>query len=314
MSFSKKNNLIIGVILTLIAYVFFATSSTLIKAFPNEFPIIQIVFFQNIICLFLTIIYRFFRNKKISFRTKTIKNHLIRDVFGLISILFYYLAIKKIHLVDATTLAYTAPFFTPFVWKMWSRSKIEKDVWWAIILGFIGIVLILHPSSEIIKTGSILGLLAGIFSAVALSALRRINQKSESLFLTLQYLFTVGSIILLPFALIEWQMPTPIEWYFIIAIGISSFFAQILLTIAYRHGTASFLSPISYSMIFFVGMFSWLIFNQIPGILSIVGSLFIIIGGSFTYILRKRAKSISEALQTEEEKKWWKKLFHRKKD
>lgn len=231
----------------------------------------------------------------------------------MLGLLLYYLAIKKIHLVDATALAYTGPFFTPFIWKIWRKEKIEKDVWWSIILGFIGILLILKPGIEIINPGAILGLLSGIFSAIALVGLRRLDQKEESLFLTLQYLFTISTLMLLPYAFYNWQTPNVFEWYIILSIGVATFIAQILLTIAYRHGTASFLSPLSYSMIFFIGLSSWLIFYQIPDDLSILGSILIIIGGSLTYSIRKKAKSLTDILEAEKEP-WWKKLFHKRKD
>jgi drug/metabolite transporter (DMT)-like permease len=171
------------------------------------------------------------------------------------------------------------------------HDKIEKDVWWTIILGFIGIAFILKPSELIFHSGALLGIAAGVFSAFSLVSIRILNQKQASLSRTLLYYFIVATIITFPLAIATWKSPTLLDCLCLIIIGASTIIGQILLTIAYRHGTASFLSPLSYSIVIFILLISWIIFKQKPETLSFIGTALIVFGGTFSFVLRKRPKT-----------------------
>ncbi|MBN2479537.1 MAG: DMT family transporter [Parachlamydiales bacterium] len=318
----KEPKLLFGILVTILAYLCFAISAAIVRSFPKHFPTAQIIFIQNLISL-IFILPSFYKKRKIyKLRKELIPLHLVRSVAGVASFFCYFLAIKKMNLVDATVLTYTAPFYTPIIWTLWTKEKMEKSVWWTIILGFIGIALIMKPSHHILKAGSILGIFAGIISAVALIAVRRLNQKLESLTRTLFYYFLIGTIGCLPIALINWQNPTLIQFSMLLSMGSLLALGQLFLTTAYKHGTASFLSPISYSMIIFTGLISWMIFKQIPGWVSFFGACLIIIGGTISYIIKVKPGRFIEIFEHSHEEKihFWNKLklkhhhieFHKK--
>ena len=233
--------LLLGVSICLFAYVFFVTASTLVWDFGVRFPTVQIVFIQNCVsffCILPLALRKGFRQIK----TKVLSEHIVRDLFGIGSYYLYFLAIRTLNLVDATTLSYTAPFFVPLIWWIWMKEKVTGHVWWSIIVGFIGVAVILNPSKQIFQLGFVYGLFAGISSAVAFCALRVLNMRREPMSRTLFYYFAFGSMLMFPFAWASWVTPTTIEWLQAIAIGIATAVAQVLLTIAYGYGTASYLS------------------------------------------------------------------------
>ena len=289
--FSKSPNLLAGIIITVLAYFFFAIAGSLVKAIGPNISSFEIVFFLNFFSLIIIIPYCL-KKKTLNFRKSFWSYHLIRDITGVASYICYYAAIKYINLIDATVLAYTSPFFTPFIWWVWAREKIEKDVWWTIILGFIGIAFILKPTENIFRPGAIIGLASGVLSALSLVTVRILNQRQASLSHTLFYYFLVGTIIAFPIMTFYWKQPSIIEWIYLIAIGLTIVFGQILLTIAYRHGTASFLSPLSYSIVIFILFISWIVFNHYPGLLSFIGTALIVIGGTFSFIQRQKPKKL----------------------
>lgn len=100
------------------------------------------------------------------------------------------------------------------------------------------------------------------------------------------------------------------QWIFLISIGILLAIGQLLLTTAYMHGTASFLSPISYSMIIFTGLISWMFFKQMPGWLSFIGTVLIVIGGTISYIIKVKPEKFIEIFEhpPEEQIHFWKKI------
>ncbi len=300
-----KSSLLLGIFLTLGAYFFFALSSILVKEL-HSLPTMEIIFFQGFIPLILFLILNktsFKQLKPISW-----KAHLVRDLGGIASFFAYFEAIKYIDLVDATVLSYTAPFYIPFVWRIWAKEKINHEIWWAIFLGFIGILIILKPGTSIFKFSSFLGIISGIFSSLSLSAISVLHKKKETVNNILFYYFLLSALAALPF-MYSWAHPSLKEWFFLLGIGLTSYFAQIFLTSAYKHGTASYLSPLSYSIVVFTALFSWIFFNKVPGFFSLIGIILIIVGGTLTYLLKKKPANLPEVFEAEEKRKWkfWKK-------
>jgi drug/metabolite transporter (DMT)-like permease len=289
-------HLSLGISISLIAYLFFVTASSLVWSFQGRFPTVQILFILNCICFFC-ILPIAARNGYKSLKTKQLQIHLMRDLFGVLSYYLYFVAIRYLNLTDATTLNYTAPFFVPIIWWIWMREKIDLNVWWSIIVGFIGVAVILNPSRQIFQEGFVFGLFAGIASGIAFVALRILNLKKEPMSRTLFYYFLVGLVTTLPFTAVYWVHPTTAEWLKMLGIGFATVIAQMLLTIAYRYGTASYLSPLGYFTIIYAGVSSWLIFHIEPSWRSMIGTGLIIFGGTLTYIFKKKPASVAETFE-----------------
>lgn len=288
--------LALGITISLCAYIFFVVASSLVFSFKSQFPTIQILFILNCVS-FLAILPIALRKGHQRLKTEHLSIHLIRDIMGVLSYYLYFVAIRYLNLTDATTLNYTAPFFVPIVWWIWMREKIDLHIWWSIIVGFLGVAVILNPTKQIFQEGFMFGLFAGIASAVAFSALRILNLKKEPMSRTLFYYFLVGIILSAPFAWLYWVPPTAVQWLKMLGVGFATVIAQMLLTVAYRYGTASYLSPLGYSTVIYAAISSWLIFNIPPSMRSIVGTILIIFGGTLTYILKKKPEKISETFE-----------------
>lgn len=294
---SPPQRLLFGISICLVAYIFFVTASTLVWNFGIRFPTVQIIFIQNVVSL-LCILPIALRHGVKRLQTQVLSEHLIRDLFGIGSYYLYFLAIRTLDLVDATTLNYTAPFFVPLVWWIWMKQKVGTHVWWSIIVGFIGAAVILNPTRQIFQLGFVFGLFAGISSAVAFCALRILNMRLEPMSRTLFYYFAFGTVVTFPFAWASWVSPTAIEWVEAIGVGVATALAQLLLTIAYRYGTASYLSPLGYAALIYAVIVSWAFFDIPPTWRSLIGTILIIIGGTVTYVLKKNPETIQETFQT----------------
>ncbi|PIS02227.1 MAG: hypothetical protein COT85_06760 [Chlamydiae bacterium CG10_big_fil_rev_8_21_14_0_10_42_34] len=288
--------LTLGICISLFAYIFFVIASSLVFSFKKQFPTIQIIFILNCISLICIAPISLRKGPKY-LHTSVLPIHLLRDISGLISYYLYFVAIRYLNLTDATTLNYCAPFFVPIVWWIWMREKIDLHVWWSIIVGFIGVAVILNPTKQIFQEGFVFGLFAGIGSSVAFAALRVLNLKREPMSRTLFYYFFFGTMISAPFAWLYWVQPSWIQWAKMLGVGTSTVIAQMLLTVAYRYGTASFLSPLGYSTVIYAAISSWLVFNTPPTMRSLVGTLLIIIGGTLTFILKKKPESIAKTFE-----------------
>lgn len=291
----------LGILIALLAYIFAVTASSLVWSFKGKFPTIQIICIQNWVCLLLTLPIAL--RKGFSYvKTNHLPLHLLRDLSGVSSYYLYFLAIRYLNLTDATTLNYIAPFLVPFIWWIWTKEKISLHLWWSIIVGFIGVAFMLNPTKQIFEEGFLFGIFAGVTSAIALVALRLLNLKREPMSRTLFYYFLSGSLVTTPFAFVYWVTPVGLEWIKALVIGTAIMLTQMLLTIAYRYGTASYLSPLSYVTVVYAAISSWIFFNQSPTLQSILGSVLIIIGGTLTYLLKKKPATLSETFTIPEPK------------
>lgn len=297
----KTSHLALGIGICLIAYIFFVTASSIVWSFKKIFPTIQIIFFQNFISL-ICILPLALRKGVKRLKTEVLGTHLIRDIAGVLSYYLYFVAIRYLNLTDATILNYTAPFFVPILWWIWMKEKVELHVWWSIIVGFIGVAVILNPTKQIFQEGFLFGLFAGVCSGIAFVALRILNLQKEPMSRTLFYYFLFGTLFSTPFAAVYWVHPTGLQWLKVAGVGLATVTAQMLLTIAYRYGTASFLSPLGYSTVVYAGISSWLLFNTSPGYRSIIGTILIVIGGSLTYLLKKKPETIKDAFKVPDPK------------
>ncbi|MBI3508805.1 MAG: DMT family transporter [Chlamydiia bacterium] len=286
-----------GITICLIAYLFFITASSLVGSFQGRFPTIQIIFIQNLVSL-LCIFPFAARNGWAALKTELVTDHLIRDIFGVGSYYLYFLAIRSLNLVDATTLNYTAPFFVPLIWRLWKKEKVGAHVWIAIVIGFAGVLSILRPGATLFQVGFAYGICAGLASGVAFCSLRVLNLKQEPMLRTLFYYFLFGMLVSFPFAAVVWEMPVEREWLQVIGIGVATAIGQVLLTIAYRYGTASYLSPLGYSTVIYAGIIGWIFLDQPMKSHSWVGTALIVIGGIATFVLKKKAHTVKEVLKT----------------
>ncbi|MEN9654711.1 MAG: hypothetical protein RL235_823 [Chlamydiota bacterium] len=287
----------LGISIALAAYLFFVSASSLVWSFHSRFPVIQIIFIQNLVSFVLTLPLALKRGTD-GLKTSVLPIHLIRDVFGVVSYYLYFVAIRFLDLVDATILNYTAPFFVPLVWWIWHKERVSSNVWWSIFIGFIGVAVILNPSREILQLGFVFGIFAGITSAIAMCGIRVLNLKLEPTGRTLFYYFTTGIMLSAPFAWIYWVPPTGSEWVRAIGIGVATSIGQILLTLSYRWGTASYLSPLGYATVVYAGLISYFLFGEEVGTRTWIGTALIIAGGTATYLLKKKPANLADTFRS----------------
>lgn len=289
-----------GVLICLVAYLFFITASTTVWSFVQAFSTIQVIFLQNLIS-FCCIAPLCWRKSFPGLKTSLFSLHLARDTFGVLSYYLYFLAIRMLGLVDATILNYTAPFFVPLIWWVWMQEKVGKNVWWSIIIGFTGVAIILNPSKQIFQLGFLFGLLAGLFSGVAFCLIRVLGMKKEPSRRILFYYFLIGTIVSAPFAWVYWIPPTLLQWGKVLVVGICTAIGQLLLNTAYRYGTASYLSPLGYSTVIYAGLISYCFLGQALTLHTLLGSLLIVLGGTATYVLKKQPSSLADTFRIHKE-------------
>jgi drug/metabolite transporter (DMT)-like permease len=202
-----------------------------------------------------------------------------RAFFGTAASLCYTIAIHYIPVVNGTLLFNTAPIFIPLISMIFLKATIDKSTWLAVFMGFVGIVVIIKPTTAIFtQTGNILGLISGIFLAIAYLSIKLMTTTEPGMRITFYY-FAIGLLLQLPFPFLADELPNQECCLFAALAGMCLFIAQILLVKAYTFAKASEVGIYQYSSVIFVGLINWWLWNAVPALSEILGMLLVAIAG-----------------------------------
>lgn len=273
---------IVGSLLIVVAFLCVAVMSAFGKAAAGV-PTAVVVLFQNGISLLL-LLPLVLRHGISELRTTRLPLHVVRAISGLLSQALFFLAVKKMALVDAVLLVNAAPLFIPFVALVWMKTRITSIVTAGLAIGFFGVLLILRPSSALLTNpAALLAVCAALCSAIALVSVNRLSSTDKPDTILFFY-FLISTIAAFPFAMDGWQMPARTEWRYLAGIGVFMALAQLLIILAYQRATAERLAPFNYSVVVFSGLIGWLVWGNVPGPLAVTGILLVCAGGTISIV------------------------------
>lgn len=212
---------------------------------------------------------------------------ILRALVSVLNIALIFLAVQEIPLIDSTLLLNAAPFFVPFLVWIFLKEPINHKLWLPILTGFIGIIFILKPNREIFNWGAIYALLSGVCTALSLIIVRYLTGR-EKLVTVLFYLFLISTLFSLPTAIYFWETPSYSLFGMLLLLGVFTFLGQWTLFKALEYGDASHIAPFGYAAVVYTGIFDWLFFNQLPDLFTLLGVVFIVLGGMWILHLRKK--------------------------
>lgn len=271
----------LGVILTLAAGLFYSLQTTIIKYDSTMIPPLPVlVFFQSLVSLAL--IFPVLIKNKISkekFISKNISMQLIRTIFSLgISYLLFY-AVTKVPLINAVLLANTAPLFVPLLGYLLFSHKLNHQAWFPLTLGFAGVVLVLHPHGAYMLNPILLFALgAGVcwaFSMLLVGQLVKVDSSDT----TALYFFALSTIISFIISIKYWSSMNLKQIEVMTLIGLLYFLTQYTAIVALKYIRAQLVSVLFYANIIYTSILQIWLWNIIPSFITILGMVFIIIGG-----------------------------------
>lgn len=242
---------------------------------------IEIVFYRNLLGVMIIL----YSLKKIPVSIDTSKLHLLflRGIFGSLAMLLFFYTIAKIPLGEAVILNKTSPFFVTILAYYLIKEKITLRTFFALIIGFIGVVLIIEPFGIVISTAHILGVLGGFFAAAAYATIKKIKDIYDARVIMLSFM---GIGVILPLLLVlftpyvHFKVHTDsVIWVLISFMAVLSTASQWFLTRAYSISAASIIGVISYTSIPFAIGFGMVLGDSVPDLYTFLGIVLIVIGG-----------------------------------
>lgn len=277
-----------GVIFGILAALFSALIAMSVKLAVGV-PSYSLVFFRNLICFILLL--PFMIEKGFSLKTKCIYPYVIRTTAGLLSVFCFYHAAKELILADCILLRNSVPLFTPLVVLFWFKEKFSEKSFLALVVGFVGIILVVKPFFRFLHISGLIGLAAGLLASISLVSVRKLST-TEPTKLIMFYFFSTSTLISAIPTFLYW---TPINgwkmWSYVFLVGIFSFGFQYCITKAYTYITPVKASSLSYFGVIFGLILGLTLWTSFPDTWSIIGSFMVI--SACLYILREKRVSVT---------------------
>ena len=258
------------------------------KYLSSTLPVLQITwsryFFTVVIALPIMLI--FFR-KNLTW-TEQPKLQLIRGLLLFCANVLFFYSISIISLSKALTLAFIAPLIVTILSPVLLGEKVGLRRWAAVIIGFIGSLIVIRPGFVEINLASIAALGTGVLYGFYLIVTRKLHNSDHPL-LTLLLTGIVGAILGTMIVPTVWVQPTITEWYMMFAIGFFASIGHLFLILSLKYADASKLAPFSYFEIVTNIIIGYFFFNQFPDYWHFLGLCIIISSG--IYILRREMQN-----------------------
>ena len=221
-----EQNLRLGIIFGLSSALLFAVMSQLVKILGPDVPVSMLLFFRFLISL-IALTPFLIRDKDFKFNLipPYPKMYLIRILCPMVALGIIFYSINRFEIVNVLLLQNSAPLFVPILAWFISGANTPHRVKLGLLIGFVGVAIILNPTSDIFQDiYSMLPLFAGFLIALAIIYVRligKVNTPNQMFF----YYFYITTIISGIIAVFEWKTPVTTEqWLLILGVGISADF------------------------------------------------------------------------------------------
>ncbi len=290
----------LGALLMSLSALMFAIMGVFIKMAAEDLGNEMVVFYRNLFGLIYLLPW-LLRGGLGHLRSNRLGLHLTRSLLGLAAMYSFFYAIANMQLSGAVLLNFSAPLFVPVIALFWLGESVPTPVRWALLIGYIGIVMILKPDASMIDSVAGIGVASGIFAALAMTSIRRMSDTEPTTRIVFYYsvISTLISAIPLSWA---WQSTSADNLFYMVIAGIAATSGQLLMTRAYAHAPAARVGPFMYLTVVFAAIFGWMIWTEVPDLLSFIGATLVIVAGVLSISLARPARNIATTSQTDPDK------------
>ncbi len=241
-----------------------------------DYPIGQVLFFRG----FFGILFYFFiiPKKRLHnfYYTKRAGLHFLRCMSGLVALVAIFIALRKLPLATVVSISFAAPIFTTILSIFLLSEKVGIFRWLAVIVGFIGILIITEPGISQLNIYYVFPVIFCLGLSYVAITLRQLST-TEPVWL-ISFYFSL-SITLLSFLSIPqgWVMPSLKDFIFLSLVGIFGGVANLWLGQSYKYSEVSLVTPLKYLALLFAIVFGYFIWGEVPTYKTLFGASLVII-------------------------------------
>jgi len=271
-----------AIILNLSAWAVLPFMDTIAKYLSSEISFFQITWARYFFTVFWTLPFMFFFFRKSLNWSENPKLQILRGITLLSANICFFYSISIISMAKALTLAFVAPLVTTALSPIFLDEKVGVRRWSAVIVGFIGSLVVIRPGFIEFNLATISALGTGCFYGVYLIITRKLH-KIDNPLLTLLITGVVGAVISTLFVPMVWINLTQSQWLLLAVMGIFACFGHLLLIYSLRYADASKLAPFGYFEIITNIVLGYYFFKDFPDMWTFAGLFIIISSGIYIF-------------------------------
>ena len=253
----------------------FSVMDLLVK-WSSDYPTGEVLFFRGFFGLLPTY-FLIPKNKlKTFYTTQRSKEHLFRCAMGLMALIAIVVALRELPLAVVVSLSYAAPLFITVLSIFLLSEKVGVFRWLAVLIGFIGVIIIAEPGLRGMNYLYFLPLIFCIGMAFVTITIRKLSTTEPIWLISIFFTITI-SIAGLATIPMGWIMPNFQDFILLVLIGVTGGSANLFLTQSYKLSEVSLVAPLKYLALIFAIIFGYLIWNEIPTIKTLIGASLVIL-------------------------------------
>ncbi len=282
MPIDRPQNTRRGIVLMIAGLAMFSIGEGAVKYLTAEYEIIQIVWARYTFhaLLFLIIFSRIGLKRQIATTRPWL--HLGRSILLVFATTFFFTAVRYLTLAEAISINFVSPLLVTVFSIVILGEHVGARRWGAIMVGFVGVLIIIRPGLGIMHWAAALPLGTAVCYSLY-QILTRIAARTEDAQTSLFWTSAVGVLVTsvaVPFA---WTPPTPFAWTLMVGTGLFFGFGHYLLIKGFEVAPASMLAPFIYTQLIWVTIIGYILFGNFPDEFTLIGGAVVIASGLYVW-------------------------------
>lgn len=269
-----------GLLLMGLGMFLFAAVDTIAKFLTSDLHPFQIVWTRQL-GLLVGALFLLALHGRHLFLTAHPKLQLIRGLVAALSAAAFIFAIRYVPLADAVAVSFVAPFLVTLMAALILREPVGWRRWVAVVLGFIGSIIILRPGMGVVHPAAMLVVVAAFFFACRQVISRAIAARDRTGTTILYTAITAVFVLSIPLPWV-WVTPGGSEFLLLVGLALLAGIAEVCVIRALELGLAVAVAPVHYTLIIWASLYGWLVFGQFPDAWTWAGTAIIMATGMYT--------------------------------
>jgi S-adenosylmethionine uptake transporter len=295
-----------GVGFVILALLIFSIQDIAVKSMGGHYPVLEIVIFRTLVSIPCTLLFFYAEGRRGLPTTAQPRLEVVRGVFLFLSFTTYMMALAALPLAEIASIRNSAPLMITFLSVVWLSEQVKTGHWVALVLGFVGVLLIVKPGSASFNLGSVFILLSTLFYALSVMLTRQLRSTDSSA--TMSYysslVYLVVSLILAPISILvgetpnahpsiaflfhAWSTPSLLDAIIIGGLGLVWAGGMYSMARAYSLVQASIIAPFEYIALPINAMWGFVFWHEFPTLLTWTGALLTLLCGAYILNLEQQ--------------------------
>ena len=252
----------------------FSVMDVIVK-WTDDYPVGQVLFFRGF-CGLIPILFIIPKERYVDFyKTSRPLLHFKRCIAGIIALISIIIALRNLPLATVVSVTFAAPIFTTIFSIFLLNEKVGFYRWLAVMVGFIGIIVISEPGFSSLNFYFIFPIIFCLGLSYVAITIRKLST-TEPVWL-IGFFFSISIMILSFFTFYQnWLLPNLVDLFLLSMIGILGGLANLWLTQSYKLSEVSLVTPLKYLALVFAIIFGYLIWDEIPTTKTLIGAILVI--------------------------------------